>query len=152
MNVTKIARINVDNKEEYQKIKKEIMEDIKENNIKAFRWEEGFTTPDWGSYCMYGLPYEKAVEYAEKYELSIDMIKPILQNSDIDSVQVGDKVQYKTDSIFGLILNKGTIYAKTENTVIIRLYRSKTKGHTLKAGQIGLIRKGWDTCKELEAI
>lgn len=158
MNVAKIARINVYNKseEEYQQIKKEIIEDIKKNNIKAYRSEQGFTTPYWGNYCMYGLPYEKAAEYAEKYDLSIDMVKPILQQIDIGKLAVGDKVQYETDNIFGSILNKGTVYTKTDDSVTIRLYRSKTKGHVLKTGQIGFIRKGWDiytdTYKELGVI
>lgn len=155
---SKIARINVYNKteEEYKRIKQEINEDIKRNNIKAYRSDYGFTEPSWGNYCMYGLPYEKATEYAEKYNLTVDAVYTILQRSDIENLKVGDKVQYTTDSIFGKVLNKGTVYDITDDTITIRLYRKRNKGHILKVGQVGMIRKGWsvhdDVYKEMGIV
>lgn len=156
--INKVARINVYNRteEEYKRIQQEINADIKQNNIKAYRSDNGFETPYWGNWCMVGLPYDKAVEYAEKYGLIVDLIKNIVQKSDIEFLKVGDKVQYVTDSMFGDVLSKGTVHSISENSVTVRLYRSKTKGNILKVGTIGMIRKGWDvyndTYKEMGVI
>jgi len=156
--INKVARISVYNRtdEEYKMIQNEINSDIKENNIKAYRSDYGFTEAYWGNWCMVGLPYDKAIEYANKYDLKVDLNKTIIQKFDIDGLKVGDKIQYTVDSMFGDILNKGTVYSIEGNALIVRLYKSKTKGHVLRVGSIGMIRKGWDiyndTYKELEVI
>lgn len=145
----KIARINVYNKteKEYQRIKQEINADMIANNIKVYnsslcRFEE--FRGHWGNYCLPNIPYEKAVEYANKYNLTVDLIKNIIQKSDIENLKIGDKVSYTVYGLFGSGLSKGTIVNKNENSITVRLYRSKTKGNVIRVGQEGEIIKGWD--------
>lgn len=143
----KVARINAYNltDEEYKKIKAEITHDIKTNNIKVYDSSiESFVDfRGWGNYCLPNIPYVKAIEYAEKYDLTVDLEKEIVLIDDINNLEVGQKVQFAIDSIFGMFLQKGTVHATTKDTVTVRLYRSKTKGVTMKVGSVGRIVTGW---------
>ncbi|QSF43502.1 hypothetical protein [Paenibacillus tianjinensis] len=143
----KIARINVYGKseEEYNNIRAEITKDIKDNKIKIYNTDMGCFGDyrGWGNYCLPNIPYEKALEYAEKFDLAIDLEKDIIQKEELLSLEVGQKIQYTIDSFFGMNTYKGTVYAKNEDSITVRLYRSKSKGHTLKVGNVGKIVSGW---------
>ncbi len=92
---------------------------------------------------MVGLPYEKALEYAEKYDLTVDLIQTIMQREVIQSLNQGDKVRYTVDTIFGEMSGKGTVHFADDNSVTIRIYKSKTKAHIIKVGDFATIKKGW---------
>lgn len=143
----KIARINIYGKseEEYLEIKASINKDIKDNRIKVYNTDlETFGEfRGWGNYCLPNIPYVKALEYAEKYNLVVDLEKEIIQPEHFEGLEVGNKVSYSIDSMFGMNVCKGTVHAKTDSSITVRLYRSRTKGNTLKVGSVGNVVAGW---------
>ena len=98
-----------------------------------------------GNFCINGIPTEIAQEFKNKYNAhSIDNYKDILEIDDIRNLKIGDKVKIFFNNTWAQYSeDKGTVYAIENDSVVIKKYRSKTKGYILRAGEIGRIEKGW---------
>ncbi|WP_299831339.1 hypothetical protein [uncultured Metabacillus sp.] len=95
-----------------------------------------------GNYCIVGVPEKFINKLKENFNIThMDLKRKIIGKKDIEGLKVGDKVKVYIDGIFGLSSDQGTIYEINENEVIVRKYRSRTKGYTIQIGHIGEIEK-----------
>jgi|GEM_PF-5088692 len=139
-NGTTTFRINYDNLD----VEKEIIEFMKNNEMFCLYDGQFDYQIRAGNYCIVGVPIEFINKIKEKFKDKIkyiDFERKILGYKDIEKLKVGDKVKIILNGIFGLTEAQGTVFSISDNEVIIRKYRSKTKGYTLKVGHEGFIEK-----------
>ncbi len=90
---------------------------------------------------LLGVPVEFINQLKKKFELKLSREMYILGRNDLKKLKVGDKVNIIADGIFGKSSDQGTVYSITEDEIVIRKYRSRTKGYTLKVGDECYIEK-----------
>lgn len=90
---------------------------------------------------LLGVPVEFINQLKKKFELKLSREMYILGRNDLKSLKVGDKVKITTSGIFGRSSDQGTIYGIKDDEIIVRKYRSKTKGYTLEVGDECYIEK-----------
>ena len=90
---------------------------------------------------LLGVPVEFINQLKKKFELKLSREMYILGRNDLKSFKVGDKVEITTSGIFGMSSDQGTIYDIKDDEIIVRKYRSKTKGYTLEVGDECYIEK-----------
>lgn len=137
-----IIRVNYHDKE----TEKEIDNFIKENNIKQYKDHNINEANYHGNFCLPYIIENGALKIKEKYnsKVWIDHKRHILGSKEVENIVIGDKVMINAPNfIGGTSISKGTVYAKDENKITIRKYRSKTKGWILSYGEEGNIKKGW---------
>ena len=116
------------------------------SGVPIYQSEFGFVTDTWsfGNHCLPGVPYEKALELAKEHELTIDFERKVLEQTDIDAVNVGDRVTITKENFFaGTFTEKATVVAKRDDEITVRKYRAQHKGWRLRVGDIGNIVAGW---------
>lgn len=131
-------RLNYETKED----EIQIVKYMKENNMYCF--DDGILNYRIrvGNYCIVGVPEKFLNELQEKFNIKwVDLKREVIGKKDIENLKVGDKVKIYTDGIFGLSVDQGTIYEINESEIIVRKYKSKTKGYIIEVGQYGSIEK-----------
>lgn len=83
---------------------------------------------------LLGVPLEFIEQLKKKFELKLSREMYILGRNDLKKIKIGDKVKITTSGLFGNTSDQGTACSVTENEIIIRKYRSKTKGYALNVG------------------
>jgi len=130
----------------FREITVEIHQHFKNNNIKQYTVENGFSNDnlDIGNFCINGIPFETALALKDKYNCNIDQVKEVLEMNDIKNFNIGDKVTiYIMNDWAQLTEAKGTVHSIEDSSITIKKYRSKTRGWVLNAGQVATIEKGW---------
>lgn len=84
---------------------------------------------------LIGVPIQFIEELKKKFEVKMHRKKYILGRKDIQNLKVGDKVTVTLDGMFGAYENQGTVHSINEDEIIIRQYRSRSKGWTLEIGK-----------------
>lgn len=90
---------------------------------------------------LLGVPIEFIEQLKKKLELKLSREMYVLGRSDLKNLKIGDKVKITTSGLFGKTNDQGTVYSITGNEIIVRKYRSKTKGYTLNVGDECYIEK-----------
>ena len=135
-------RINYRSDREQQK---ELIAYMKQNNMYCIY--DGRI--DWnihvGNYCIVGIPEQFIKELKNKYPdfiYSVDLKKTTLSKKDIEGLKEGDKVKILAENMLGgLSQSQGTIYKISDYEIVVKAYRSKTKGYRLTIGKPGSIEK-----------
>lgn len=143
----KVVRINFWNgsEEESKKTMEKVRQELKEKNTMIHNCDKGWIT-EWhfGNYCLPGVPYEIAKEIADREDLTLDLEKDVIEENDIKNIGIGDKVTLTLGTSFGISTGgKGTVIDKNNNSLIVRKYKSKTKGWAIREGDVGNIVLGW---------
>lgn len=123
------------------KVRKEVEKFMWDNNMfTLFNGEIKYRNSSDGR--LLGVPIEFIEELKKKFELKLSREVRILGKNELKNFKVGDKVTITIGDMFGGQINKqGTVYEVSEDEIIVRAYRSKTKGYTLTAGGEYSIRK-----------
>lgn len=90
---------------------------------------------------LLGVPIQFIEDLQKEFDIKMSREMYILGRKDIQGLEVGDKVSVLTSGIFGNSLQQGTVYLIKDDEVVIRKYRSKTKGWTLNVGDECMIEK-----------
>lgn len=90
---------------------------------------------------LLGVPVEFVEQLKKKFKLKLSREMRILGRNDLKKFKIGDKVRITTDGIFGKSRVQGTVYDIKDDEIIVRKYRSRTKGYILKVGDECYIEK-----------
>ncbi len=90
---------------------------------------------------LLGVPVEFVEQLKKKFKLKLSREMRILGRNDLKKFKIGDKVRITTDGIFGKSRVQGTVYDIKDDEIIVRKYRSRTKGYTLRVGDECYIEK-----------
>lgn len=143
----RVGRLNFwvcESDKESRALMEAVRDELKDRKIKQYRIGEE-PTCNWrlGNYCLPGVPIDVAEEMTVKYGLHIDNIRNILDREDIENVNVGDRVTVELCSDFGYFRSKGTVIKKDNAEIVVKKYRSRTKGWYIRVGDEGSISLGW---------
>lgn len=118
----------------------EVKEYMMDNNMfTMFNGEINYNCGNDGR--LLGVPIEFIEQLKRKFEIKLSREMYILGKNGLKEFKIGDRVEIVADGIFGKSSDQGTVYNIKEDKIVIRKYRSKTKGYTLKVGDECYINK-----------
>lgn len=86
-----------------------------------------------------GLLYYVPLKFVEELEKHFNIFRSkyihILGKSELNNFSVGDKVKIKFNNWYGDTVEQGTVHSINDDEIVIRKYRARAKGFTLKAGE-----------------
>jgi len=90
------------------------------------------------------LDNEAVAKLAQSMETQLDMHRFVIEPEDVDGLKPGDKVQVQITNFIAMqVKDKGTVVRVGEDFVVVRKYRSKTKGWNIQVGDETGIWRGW---------
>lgn len=131
--------------EKSKEIMQNVGKELRQRKLKIHNCDRGWIE-EWhfGNYCLPGVPIDIAEEMANKYDLEIDLVRNIIDESDFDNIKINDKVTVEIESFFGgMHKGKGTVINKNENEIVVRKYKCQNKGWRIRIGDIGNVVVGW---------
>jgi len=132
----------------YKDIEKKILKYMRENGMYLF-YDNRIETIHTGNYCIVGIPshFVEALKlhFKDEFEnndIYFDLERKTLSKANLQGFKVGDKVRFSGENMMGGITFKiGTIYSIESDSILVRLYRSRTKGYRVKVGGVGSIER-----------
>ena len=128
----------------------DIYEDLKRFIKEEKRIETSQKGLHFGNYCLINIPEDLLLEIKAKFPegnkgIQYRNCKTFIEEDDLKIFNIGDKItiEYLETDFFPVTNAKGTIYNIKNNTLIIRAYKSKTKGWYISSGDNCRLKKGW---------
>ena len=90
------------------------------------------------------LDNEATAKLAESMGTQIDMRRFVIEPEDIAGLKPGDKVQVQVTNFIAMqVKDKGTVVRVGPDHVVVRRYKSRSKGWNIQVGDETGIWKGW---------
>jgi len=129
-------------------LEKRIIEYMRKNNMYLF-YDNRIETIHTGNYCIVGIPlnFVEGLKLHFKEELLnddmyFDLERKTISKANLKGFKVGDKIRFSGENMLGgITYQNGTIYSIENDNILVRLYKSKTKGYRVKVGGVGNIER-----------
>lgn len=110
--------------------------------VEKYMWDHGMFTMydgDINYRCgsdgvLVGVPIQFIKELQKQFDLKLSREMYILGRKDINNFKVGDKVKIVTSGTFWDIEDQGTVHSINDDEIVVRKYRSRTKGYAFNVG------------------